>query len=46
MVVDDFINSIMKDRLTRIDCQSMGVCLEGYPRTEKQNKFLKEVIQM
>lgn len=34
MVVDNFINNLMKTRLERIDCKSMGFCLEGYPRTE------------
>jgi len=46
MVVDDFINGIMKERLNRVDCKTMGFCLEGYPKTEAQNKFLKEVIKI
>jgi adenylate kinase family enzyme len=46
LVGDDFINQIMEERLNRIDCQTMGVCLEGYPRSENQNKHMQEVIKM
>lgn len=33
-VKDDFINKLMEERLTRVDCRAMGFCLEGYPRSE------------
>lgn len=46
MIGDETINAIMKERLSKIDCQSMGFCLEGYPRTEGQNSFLKNVLKI
>jgi adenylate kinase len=44
MVGDDIINRIMKERLSKVDCRSMGFCLEGYPRTEAQNNYMKNVL--
>lgn len=46
MVKDNFINEIMAKRLSRADCKTMGFCLEGYPKTEAQNNYLKKVIKL
>ena len=46
MIPDDFVNTAMKERLSKIDCRSMGFCLEGYPRTEAQNSFMKNVLRL
>lgn len=46
MIGDDIINRIMQERLSKIDCRSMGFCLEGYPRTEGQNNFLRDVMKI
>jgi adenylate kinase len=46
MISDHMINELMQERLSRIDCKSMGFCLEGYPRTEVQSKFMKNVLRM
>lgn len=46
MISDHFVNQLMQERLSRIDCKSMGFCLEGYPRSENQNKFMKSVLEI
>lgn len=46
IINDEFINTLMKKRLSKVDCQTMGFCLEGYPKTESQNKYLKEKIKI
>ena len=46
MVTDDFINNLMLERLNKVDCKSMGFCLEGYPRNQNQRNFMRDVIKI
>ena len=45
LVPDDLTNQIIKERITKEDCQS-GFILDGYPRNIKQAKFLEEFIKI
>ena len=41
LVPDEVVNSILKKRLAYSDWKHMGLCLDGYPKTEEQIKFLQ-----
>ena len=43
---DDFVNQIIEQRFKKSDYQALGLCLEGYPRTESQYNFLRKQLKM
>lgn len=45
LVPDDLVNKVVKDRLSRKDCEN-GFILDGYPRTLEQAKFLDKALRV
>lgn len=46
LVPDDVTNAMVRDRLSREDCQNRGALLDGYPRTPDQAAFLNETMKV
>ena len=44
LVPDDVVNEVVKERLSRTDCEK-GFILDGYPRTLEQARFLDNTLE-
>ena len=43
---DHFVNRIVSERFEKKDYEALGLCLEGYPRTESQYSYLRKQLNV
>jgi len=44
LVPDSIVTSIIKQRITRVEVRKRGFLLDGFPRTEKQARYLDKIL--